>query len=153
MPSTQLKDVVILANFDVNSQNITPNFPYTGDWYDLMDATGSTFINVTSVTNPITVAAGQFKMYGNKAPTLSVENEELSLSFKIYPNPVNNSFNINKNANELRIYDLTGKLVKTFKGEFTQNKSFDISELNDSIYLVKIKNNEGQVLTSKLIKI
>ena len=153
LPSTQLKDVVILANFDVNSQNITPNFPYTGDWYDLMDATGSTFINVTSVTNPITVAAGQFKMYGNKAPTLSVENEELSLSFKIYPNPVNNSFNINKNANELRIYDLTGKLVKTFKGEFTQNKSFDISELNDSIYLVKIKNNEGQVLTSKLIKI
>ena len=153
LPSTQLKDVVILANFDVNSQNITPNFPYTGDWYDLMDATGSTFINVTSVTNPITVAAGQFKMYGNKAPTLSVENEELSLSFKIYPNPVNNSFNINKNANELRIYDLTGKLVKTFVGEFTQNKSFDISELNDSIYLVKIKNNEGQVLTSKLIKI
>jgi len=153
LPSTQLKDVVILANFDVNSQNITPNFPYTGDWYDLMDATGSTFINVTSVTNPITVAAGQFKMYGNKAPTLSIENEELSLSFKIYPNPVNNSFNINKSANELSIYDLTGKLVKTFKGEFTQNKSFDISELNDSIYLVKIKNNEGQVLTSKLIKI
>ena len=153
LPSTQLKDVVILANFDVNSQNITPNFPYTGDWYDLMDVTGSTFINVTNVTNPITVAAGQFKMYGNKAPTLSIENEELSLSFKIYPNPVNNSFNINKSANELRIYDLTGKLVKTFKGEFTQNKSFDISELNDSIYLVKIKNNEGQVLTSKLIKI
>jgi len=153
LPSTQLKDVVILANFDVNSQNITPNFPYTGDWYDLMDVTGSTFINVTNVTNPITVAAGQFKMYGNKAPTLSIENEELSLSFKIYPNPVNNSFNINKSANELRIYDLTGKLVKTFVGEFTQNKSFDISELNDSIYLVKIKNNEGQVLTSKLIKI
>jgi len=153
LPSTQLKDVVILANFDVNSQNITPNFPYTGDWYDLMDVTGSTFINVTNVTNPITVAAGQFKMYGNKAPTLSIENEELSLSFKIYPNPVNNSFNINKSVNELRIYDLTGKLVKTFVGKFTQNKSFDISELNDSIYLVKIKNNEGQVLTSKLIKI
>src|SRR5690606_7833009 len=35
IPASDLKNVVILTNFDVTSQNITPNFPYTGVWYDL----------------------------------------------------------------------------------------------------------------------
>src|SRR5690606_11677511 len=37
LPSTQLKNVVILANFEMSAQNIVPDFPYTGTWYDLMD--------------------------------------------------------------------------------------------------------------------
>ena len=36
LPSSDLKNVVILANFDVVSQNVTPDFPYTGTWYNLM---------------------------------------------------------------------------------------------------------------------
>ena len=37
-----LKNIVIISNFDVISKNITPNFPYTGIWYDLMDPDGNT---------------------------------------------------------------------------------------------------------------
>ncbi|MEZ4803560.1 MAG: alpha-amylase family glycosyl hydrolase [Gelidibacter sp.] len=153
LPSSQLKNVVVLANFDVTSQNVTPNFPYTGVWYDLMDSTGATSINVTNTGSSIPIAAGQFKMYGNKASILGVEEASLSTQFKIYPNPVNSSFNINKAVQELNIYDITGKLVKTFKGNFTENDSFDISNLTQSLYLVKIENSNGQILTSKLIKL
>ena len=66
---------------------------------------------------------------------------------------MNHTFKINKEVNALKIYDLTGKHIKSFKGTFTQMDSFDISDLNPSIYLIKVENRNGQVLTSKLIKL
>lgn len=153
IPSTSLKNVVILTNFDVTTQDVTPNFPYTGLWYDLMDVTGNTSINVTSTTTPINIAPGQFRIYGNRASTLGIDEVNAGSQFKIYPNPVNNAFYINQSVADLKIYDLTGKLVKTFKGSFTESDAFDISDLKQSIYLVKIENSSGQTLTSKLIKL
>ncbi|MGJ8591009.1 MAG: alpha-amylase family glycosyl hydrolase [Aquaticitalea sp.] len=150
---SELKNVVVLTNFDVTTQTITPNFPYPGQWYDLMDATGNTSLNVTSTTAGISIPAGQFRVFGNQPSTLSVEDANLESQFKIYPNPVNNAFYINKPVEDLQIFDLTGKLVKSFKGDFTQNDAFDISDLTQSIYLVKIENSIGQVFTSKLIKL
>jgi hypothetical protein len=41
--ATQLKDVLIIANFDVTTQNVATGFPYAGTWYNLMD---NTAINV-----------------------------------------------------------------------------------------------------------
>jgi hypothetical protein len=41
---TQLKDVLVLGNFDVTAKAIATGFPYTGTWYNLMD---NTTINVT----------------------------------------------------------------------------------------------------------
>jgi glycosidase len=146
-----LKNVVILANFNTTAQNVTPNFPYTGTWYDLMDEAGSTSITVNNTTDPINISAGGFKIYGNQASTLSVDTVE-KYRFAIYPNPTNSSFKINKSVNDLRIYDISGKLVQTFSGEFSKNENYDISNLNQGIYLIKIENNSGQSLTSKLIK-
>uniref|UniRef100_UPI00404A82BB alpha-amylase family glycosyl hydrolase n=1 Tax=Gelidibacter sp. TaxID=2018083 RepID=UPI00404A82BB len=153
IPASSLKNVVILANFDVTAQNVVPNFPYPGNWFDLMDETGSTTLNVTNTAATINIPAGQFRIFGNQAATLSIDNPNLASDFRIYPNPTHHSFKINKDVSELNIYDITGKLVKTFKGSFTQNSSFDISELTQSIYLIKIENNDGQTLTSKLIKL
>lgn len=153
IPASSLKNVVILANFDVTAQNVVPNFPYPGNWFDLMDETGSTTLNVTNTAATINIPAGQFRIFGNQAATLSIDNPNLASDFRIYPNPTHHSFKINKDVSELNIFDITGKLVKTFKGSFTQNSSFDISELTQSIYLIKIENNDGQTLTSKLIKL
>lgn len=153
IPASNLKNVIILANFNVTAQNIVPNFPYTGTWYDLMDESGTTSINVTNTAATINIPAGQFRIFGNQAATLSIDNPNITADFKINPNPVNHSFKINKDVSELNIFDITGKLVKTFKGNFTQNDAFDISELTQSIYLIKIENNNGQTLTSKLIKL
>ncbi|RLD28851.1 MAG: alpha-amylase [Bacteroidetes bacterium] len=150
--STDLKDVVILANFDVTTQNITPNFPYTGAWYDLMDDTGSTSINVTNVTTPISIPAGEFRIYGNQNVTLGVENFETNLDLIVYPNPVQNSFFINKNISTLKIFDITGKLIKEFKGDFLKGVPFDISSLTQSLYIIKIINSSGQQQATKLVK-
>ncbi|MDV7188553.1 alpha-amylase family glycosyl hydrolase [Lutibacter sp. TH_r2] len=142
--STELKNVVVLANFDVTSQDVTPNFPYTGTWYDLMDETGATSINVTNTTNPITIAAGQFKIYGNQTSTLSVDDIILDKNFiKLYPNPTANSFRLTKSTELVEVFDVMGKLIKSFNGDFTENDSFNISELSKAIYFVKIYTAEG----------
>lgn len=152
LPSTVLKNVVILANFETTAQNIVPDFPYTGTWYDLMDDTGSTTINVTNTTETINIQPGQFKIYGNQASTLSVDDLTLE-TITIYPNPVNSLFSINASINKLNIYDITGKLVKTYKGNFEKGDSFDISNLKQGIYLIETQNNQGQKYNSKLVKL
>ncbi len=70
-----------------------------------------------------------------------------------YPNPTSSSFKLNNAVNDLKIYDITGKMVKSFHGNYSRGFAFDISNLNQGLYLVKIKNDLGQFLTSKLVKL
>ncbi|WP_204344032.1 alpha-amylase family glycosyl hydrolase [Psychroserpens algicola] len=149
IPTSELRNVIVLANFDVVSQTINTSFPTGGNWYDLMDNTGNTTYSASTVTIP----AGQFRIFGNQPVTLSTDEFEANDTFSIYPNPVNSSFKTNKVLNRLDIYDITGKLVKSFNGDFTETDSYDISDLTQSIYLVKIENSNGQSLTAKLIKL
>ena len=149
LPTSSLNRVIVLANFDVTSKSMNTTIPSGQTWYDLMDSTGNTSFNATTVT----IGPGQFKIFGNAAATLSTDSLEAISDFAIYPNPVNNAFKISKAANRLNIYDLTGKRIKSFKGDFTPSDSFDISDLNQGIYLTKIESKNGQVLISKLIKL
>ncbi|MBO3115647.1 T9SS type A sorting domain-containing protein [Winogradskyella sp. DF17] len=150
LPNGTLKNVVILANFRTIDQNIIPDFPFTGTWYDLMD---NSPVNITSTSSPILIPAGEFRIYGNEeAAALSIAEQELT-TFTIYPNPAQTSFKTNLNVSNVEIYDITGKLVKAFKGDFTRNDTFDISDINTGIYIVKIDNNNNQSLTTKLVKL
>ncbi|WP_299885103.1 alpha-amylase family glycosyl hydrolase [uncultured Lacinutrix sp.] len=152
--SSELKNVVILANFDVNSQNIIPNFPYTGIWYDLMDPTGTTSINITDTSTPINVVAGQFKMYGNKnSQTLSTNNYSLESKLTLFPNPTKNSFTINKAISKLEVYDVSGKLIKALSGDFKKGENFNIEDLSNGMYIIKTENKLGTTATTKLIKL
>jgi hypothetical protein len=69
--AAKLRDVVILANFDVTAQNVSAGFPYTGTWYSLMD---NTSIAVTNVNAAISLPAGSYKVYGNKKSSLADVN-------------------------------------------------------------------------------
>ncbi|WP_372756013.1 alpha-amylase family glycosyl hydrolase [Mariniflexile sp.] len=150
LPSTELKNIVVLANFDIQAQSVNPNFPYTGEWFNLMD---NTSMNVTNTTALIPLEAGQFKIYGNKQATLSTDSIERNLNLILHPNPVNDSFSINKTVEELNIYDITGKRIKSFKGNFEIGYNFNVSSLPKSMYLIKITNSLGEQSTSKLIKL
>jgi hypothetical protein len=148
IPSTELKNVVILANFNVTDQNITPDFPYTGTWYDLMD---NSSMNVTSTTDPIFIPAGEFRIFGNAASTLSTEDDLISDAVALYPNPANTHFQVNKRTTNVSIYNVLGKEVARFQGDFAENHSFGIDNLNSGVYIVRAQSSEGTVV-KRLIK-
>ncbi|SHG98720.1 alpha-amylase family glycosyl hydrolase [Winogradskyella jejuensis] len=152
LPNTQLNDVFIIANFDVVSQNIDPGFTAgVTTWYDLMDETGAT--TVPGSTTSITVPAGQFRIFGNQSVAALSTNDVSFNTFNIYPNPANTSFQINSNISDVEIYDLSGKLIKWYKGYFNSSDSFDISSLKTGVYILRAKNESNQISTSKLIKL
>lgn len=74
--------------------------------------------------------------------------------FFIYPNPASSEFYIQKtNAPfpaEVQLFDSIGKLVLTRKLESADTGAISTTDLQDGIYLLKIKDVSGAVFSSKL---
>lgn len=153
-PTTQLRNVVVIANFSVGNQSINPSFPtdvytYPMTWYNLMD---NTPVTITSPTATIALAPGQFRVYGNKPSTLSSNDlEMIKNEVMIYPNPTRNSFALSADVTLVEIYNITGQIIKSFNNA-TSNQQFDITDLETGIYLIKLTDNNGTSQTNKLIK-
>ncbi|MGB0260018.1 MAG: alpha-amylase family glycosyl hydrolase [Flavobacteriaceae bacterium] len=117
LDTSSLKNVVILANFDVYPQTITADFPYTGTWYNLMD--NSSF-SVSNTATAITLQPGEFRVYGNQQATLGLGSTQLIQGLQLTENPVRDNINILlpaalKGAVEWKIYNPSGVLID--KGE------------------------------------
>ncbi len=81
--------------------------------------------------------------------TLSTEDfTNQNKQLNIYPNPANNEFTIQTNADILgtKIYNVLGKLIME-----TTSKTINISDLNAGVYLVNITTNTKS-FTKKLVK-
>src|SRR5665213_813320 len=80
---------------------------------------------------------------------LSVNNEQV----KIYPNPSSGSLQVtvsNKQVAEIKMYDVTGKLVLSLQptpNPYKEENSFtiDASSLSEGVYNMSITNNEGTI--------
>ena len=148
--SSELKNVVILANFDVVDQSVTPYFPYTGTWFDLMEEDGETTFNVASTTDQIILQPGEFKIYGNQASTTLSNTVIDDINLILSPNPSVDFITINKDADLIEIYDVAGKKLLSFNN-IIENQQLDINQLQTGYYIVKVYNNES-VESRKLIK-
>lgn len=157
LPTTSLKNVVILANFTLVTQNITPDFPYTGTWYNLMD--NSTFV-VSNTSTPISIAPGEFRIFGNSSASLDTSetsNSKNGLSLKILNNPaLNGEVKIrytNARNGAINIFDMTGKVVQTYKvsQDFGDQTLFG-AKLPAGMYLVQLKTDKTSVVEKLIIK-
>ncbi len=149
LTSAQLKDVLILANFDVTAQNVSTGFPYAGTWYNLMD---NTTINVTDVNSPINLPAGEYRIYGNKTANLAIEDFEKGSTVNLYPNPVSNHFTLSTAVSKVQIYSVSGQLVKSFASNGNVDFQFGVSELQTGLYIVKASDENGKTQVMKFIK-
>lgn len=75
---------------------------------------------------------------------LAIETVEAS-DLAIFPNPVKDVLNINydKAISQIDVYDVNGKLVKTFT---TVGSTINVSDLSDGIYMLNIQTEEGLVI-------
>ena len=147
IPQTELRNVIILANFDVVAQTINTNFPIAGNWVDLMDPTG----NTTYAAATITLQPGEFRIFGNQKATLSTDAYTIESSLRIYPNPATQSFSISKDVEAIAVYDIKGKKVKQFTNNAIKNNSYFVADLNTGIYFVRIIHDDNKITTKKLI--
>ncbi|MCD4790115.1 MAG: T9SS type A sorting domain-containing protein, partial [Bacteroidales bacterium] len=119
-------NVTVIGNFSVEENSIIPNFQHTGMWYDYFYGDS---INVTSVTETISLSRGEFKIYtdvkletpqiglGVDNPVISEENMSL-----VYPNPSAGYFNISfivrsESHVKITLYNINGKIVKSLTSE------------------------------------
>ncbi len=87
----------------------------------------------------------------------AVSSEEIDQALKIYPNPANSSLNVEFpvfgiEEKTLQIFDLSGK--KKFEEKFSSFQAvLDISDLSSGLYLVKLFDQQGKLIsTKKLVK-
>jgi hypothetical protein len=148
--AADIQNVIIIGNFGVTTQSISPFFQQTGTWYNLLEDNAT--ITVANTTASISLAPGEFKVYANKPATLS--NEDITLeknSIQLYPNPTSNSFSLSKEIQEVHVFDITGKQVKKFTKNVIRKNSYFIIDLNKGIYFVRIKENSNKTSVKKLI--
>lgn len=149
LAATQLKDVLIVANFDVTTQNVATGFQYTGTWYNLMD---NTTINVADVNAPISLAPGEYRIYGNKQANLAIADFEKGNSVNLYPNPVTDYFTLNVTARKVQVYSVTGQLVKSFATHGNLDFQFNVADLKTGLYFVKAVDENNKTQMMKFIK-
>lgn len=138
LPSTSLKNVVILANFDVTSQVVTGDFPYTGAWYNLMDNSN---YQVNTTTQSMTLAPGEFKIFGNQQATLTQLAPQL-LELSLQQNPVKHTIDILLPSEEEYDYYLYNTLGEELKhGKHQNNTQLAIlAPKQKGLYFAVIRN-------------
>ena len=145
--ATDIQNITIIGNFGVTTQNINPVFQKTGTWYDVLNDNQS--LNVSNTNGLISLAPGEFKVYADNITTLSNENLVLQDKTIVYPNPVKSSFQVSIATNKVVVFDINGRKVKEFAGNFNAKTSFSIEEIKNGFYFVKI---DGKISSIKLIK-
>ncbi len=83
------------------------------------------------------------------ATTLGSNNFSLKNNLKFYPNPTQSLITFPQEINNLEVFDVTGKKVKSFKNP---SASYDFSILGKGIYLLKGITTDGISINEKMIK-
>jgi hypothetical protein len=83
-------------------------------------------------------------------------NELALAGIKLYPNPSNGSFWIEKNASiptmNIQIFDVFGRVVKSINQVADNVHGIQANELTNGVYLVRISNNQQTIGELKWIK-
>lgn len=144
----EIRYVTVVGNFGVTNLTTQPFFQETGTWYNVLE--DSPF-EVTNANMSITLGPGEFIVFANNSPgNLSTEVFEQT-SISIYPNPSVNFFALSTDAEKVEVYDINGRKVKDFKGNFLANEKFSVADLSSGMYFVKVQSGRNTE-TIKLMK-
>ena len=144
---SETKYVVILGNFDVVEREINPQFQETGTWYNMLEEGNQ--ITVNNINDPILLQPGEYLMYSNGIPLLN--NPDFSIDELIlYPNPSSTGIYFNNAITQLKIYDVTGKLIDTYN-DYNKGEEIVIEQLKSGMYFITA-NVDNYLFHIKFIK-
>jgi len=149
-------DVRVLGNFDVVTQTVDPNFSKTGTWYEFFSGTE---LNVTAVNDPISLEAGEYRLYSTKKIDIQVDarQEQLPLvqnsGLLVYPVPASEKLFVEykQEMTGIVVLDLNGRILRE-EPAASVSHHLDISTLQPGIYLLKIKSETGSAAYTRFVK-
>jgi hypothetical protein len=90
-----------------------------------------------------------YRIFISEAITTTELQEFSTAEIQIFPNPANGVVKIEGViANEVRVFNALGQLVKTVRG----TNEIDLSGLVEGLYLLRISDADGKVYTNKITK-
>ena len=161
-------NVNVIGNFAVVANNINPEFPDTGWWYDFFSG-DSIFVN--NVTDVIPLLPGEFHIYTTvKLPApeegilsgIEGASGETVTDYRLeqnYPNPFNPSTTIKFDVADfglvnLKVYDVLGNEVATLINKElpagNYRVTFDASQLASGVYIYRLRAG-GFIVSKKMI--
>jgi 1,4-alpha-glucan branching enzyme len=147
--TSNLSYVFVLTNSANTVYNAAGGFPFAGTWYNLIDGTP---FEVTNVNMTIPIEVDGYRVFGNKQVSLSADQFDTVANVKLFPNPSSEYFSINTTTSKVEVYSVTGQLVKSFDASNDSNYQFNISELKQGMYIVKMTDEYNREKSMKLIK-
>ena len=70
------------------------------------------------------------------SPTATSVLDLSAASFAVYPNPSNGNFTVfSKGQTHLRVYSVTGQIVKDLK--FSKSKAIDMTDVESGVYILR----------------
>jgi Flp pilus assembly pilin Flp len=122
---------------DVNGETNEENSGFSVS----ISSSGETVVIGSPYNNDTGTLSGQVRVY-DLSSVLSTESFKLDY-FNIYPNPAQNSINIELNQGvileKINIYNALGQFMST-----TKNLKINTSNLTSGIYFIEIETNEGK---------
>ena len=157
---------VIAGNFDVVGQDMNPNFPFGGVWYDYLNDDS---LDLNNPGNAFSYAPGEFHVYLDRriVPPANIfplepnaVNTIVDQSFiNVFPNPFNESITIRINEKPkekatFTLRDITGRIaLQSTSITLDDSKEFQFStaRLNAGVYFYSL-NIDNKTHSGKLIK-
>lgn len=133
---------------DTGIDGINPNFAFVPSTATSSDG------NFTLPDTSSLKGIGDPRWYCNvKENTLVItQNKESSLKIDIYPNPTKNGFYVKglKSASKIFLFNSVGTLVEACN--LTNEGYVSVENFPQGIYLIKVKDEDNNVIVQKLIK-
>ncbi len=113
-----------------------------------LPGTATVVIRMKDKNNPTSFAEGTVNASGFATSNNNIDVSET----KIYPNPANDFITISnaEGISSIEVYNLIGRKVKVFT-DVTEGSTFDVSDLPKGMYLLRLLDEENDVLITKRI--
>jgi hypothetical protein len=156
---------VIAGNFDVVGQEMNPNFPFGGKWYDYLSDDS---LDLNNPGNAFSYAPGEFHVYLDRRIIPPASDFPLNpnainslvdqTNIAVYPNPFNETISIRINAEPkdnatFTLRDVTGRIaLQTTSITLDDSKAFQMStaRLNAGVYFYSLvidnKTHSGKII-------
>ncbi len=125
----------INIGFDTSVDNSQYNFFETGNGWENSIMKGSLMIR------PV-IGSSYY---------IGIEENKHSNKISLYPNPASNTINISdlplEKCDDVRIYDVSGRLLK----HYNNDNILDVSSLSNGLYILKVMTNDGDVYMGKFL--